>query len=355
MKTIVLTGGGTGGHIIPHLSLIPLIKKDFKNIVYIGTKNGLEFDIMSKKQGINFKSISAVKLQRDKKLENLLLPFKLVSSICQAKKILKEIKPSIILSKGGFVSVPVCIAGKLLKIPVVSHESDLSIGLANKIIYKTCSSFCTSFEDTSKNLKKAVFTGSPIRPELFLGNKQIAYNKTKVSQNKPTILIIGGSTGALTLNNKIYEALPELLKTYNVIHIVGKNKGDKSKTFKDYCQLEYCQNIQDILAITDIVISRAGSNAIFEFLALKKPMILIPLPKNASRGDQIENALYFENKGFSKTILQENLTKEFLLKAIKEIEKNKNFYISNMSKNLENLNGAKNIYSQILKFAKPNN
>ena len=352
MKTIVLTGGGTGGHIIPHLSLLPLIKKDFQNIIYIGTDNSLEEQIMSKQKSVTFKSISAVKLERDKKLKNLTLPFKLMSSICQAKKILKEIKPTVIFSKGGFVSVPVCIAGKMLGIPVISHESDLSIGLANKIIYKVCSSFCTSFETTAVNLKKAVFTGSPIRQELFLGNKQTAYNQTKVSPNKPTILIIGGSTGALNLNEKIYESLPEILKDYNVVHIVGKNKGDKTKVFKDYCQIEYCENIQDILSITNLVISRAGSNAIFEFLALKKPMILIPLPKDASRGDQIENAKYFEQKGFSKTILQENLTKQTLLNQIKEIENNKNFFTTNMSKNQESLNGSKNIYNQILKFSK---
>ena len=352
MKTIVLTGGGTGGHIIPHLSLIPLIKKDFEKIIYIGTNNSLEEKIMSKQKDVNFKSITAVKLERDKKLKNLTLPFKLLSSICQAKKILKQAKPDIIFSKGGFVSVPVCIAGKLLGIPIVSHESDLSIGLANKIIYKVCSSFCTSFEKTSINLKKAVFTGSPIRQELFLGNRKTAYNQTKVSQNKPTILIMGGSTGALNLNEKIYESLPEILQKYNVIHIVGKNKGDTTKIFKDYCQIEYCENIQDILSISDIVISRAGSNAIFEFLALKKPMILIPLPKNASRGDQLENAEYFKQKGFAKVILQENLTKQTLLNEIKEIENNKNYYLKNMSQSNNYLNGSKNIYNQIIKHTK---
>lgn len=347
MKTIILTGGGTGGHVIPHIALLPLIKKDFNKIVYIGT-NGIEKEIISKQQDIVFETITATKLKRDCLLKNLTIPFKMMSSIIQAKKILKKYKPDIIFSKGGFVSIPVCIAGKLLKIPIVSHESDLTIGLANKIIYKTCNTFCTSFKKTSQNLNKAVYTGTPIRKEILNGNKEKAYSLTNVDKLRPTILVMGGSTGALKLNEKLYESLPKLLKEFNVIHIVGKNKGDKTKIYPNYCQLEYCHNIQDIFAISDFVISRAGSNAIFEFLALKKPMILIPLPKTASRGDQIYNANYFEQKGFSKTILQENLTSELLLKEISYLKENKEKYIKNMSNSSIIVNGTNNVYHEIL-------
>ncbi len=347
MKTIILTGGGTGGHVIPHLGLLPLIKKDFNKIIYIGT-NGIEKEIISKQKDIIFETITASKLKRDCFLKNLAIPFKIISSINQAKKILKKYKPDVIFSKGGYVSIPVCIAGKLLKIPIVSHESDLTIGLANKIIYKTCTTFCTSFEKTSQNLNKAVYTGSPIRNELFNGNKESAYTLTKLDKLRPTILVMGGSTGALKLNEKLYECLPEILKEFNVIHIVGKNKGDKTKNYPNYCQLEYCHNIQDIFAISDFVISRAGSNAIFELLALKKPMILIPLPKSASRGDQIDNANYFEQKGFCRTILQENLTTQTLLKEITYIKQNKQNIIKNMSNSSIIINGTNNVYHEIL-------
>ena len=347
MKTIILTGGGTGGHVIPHLSLLPFIRKDFDKIVYIGT-NSIEKEIMSKQKDVIFETISAVKLKRDSIFKNLSIPFKLISSISQARKILKKYKPSVIFSKGGYVSVPVCIAGKLLKIPIVSHESDLTIGLANKLIYSCCDTFCTSFEKTAKSLSKGIYTGSPIRKELLNGNKDNGYNITKVSKTKSTILVMGGSTGALKLNKALYETLPKLLKTYNVIHIVGKDKGDSSKVFKNYCQIEFCHNIEDIFAISDIIISRAGSNAIFEFLALKKAMILIPLPKQASRGDQIDNAKYFEEKGYSKTILQENLNPNLLLETIEDLQKNKQIFLNNMKNNTIHLNGAENIYHEIL-------
>jgi len=355
MKTILLTGGGTGGHVIPHLSLLPFIKKDFDKIYYIGTPDGIEKDIiLNSKEDISYYSIPAVKLKRDNFFKNLALPFKLLTSIQKAKKTLKKLKPDVIFSKGGYVSVPVCIAGKMLKIPVVSHESDLTMGLANKIIYRFCNVFCTSFEKTAQGKDKAVFTGSPVRKQLFNGNKTIGYNLTKVNPNKPTILVMGGSTGAKALNEKLYESLETILKEYNVIHIVGKGKGDKTKIFKDYCQLEYCHNIEDIFAITDIVVSRAGSNAIYEFLSLKKPMILIPLPKGASRGDQIDNAKYFLDKGFCEVILQEDLTKNNLLNAIKKLKQNKNYYLVNMQKT-QSLNGAENIYKQILGCLKKTN
>lgn len=352
MSKIILTGGGTGGHIIPHLSLKPLIKNTFNNIVYIGTKNGLEYEIISREKDISFESICAVKLDRSKIFKNFLLPFKVFSSINQARKILKKHKPDVIFSKGGFVSVPVCIAGKLLKIPVVSHESDLTMGLANKIIYRFCDKFCTTFESTAQGLKKAVYTGSPIRPEILKGNKETGYILTGVDKTRPTILVMGGSTGALKLNEALYSALPTLLETYNVIHIVGTGKGDKSKRYNNYCQIEYCYNIQDIFAISDLIVSRAGSNAIYEFLALTKPMLLIPLPKDASRGDQIDNAKYFESLGYSKTLFQEDITTEKLINEINSLYSNKEQYINKMKTATNTLDGAENIYKVILSSLK---
>ena len=234
MKTILLTGGGTGGHVIPHLSLLPHLRKHFDKIYYIGTSSGIEKEIISKEKDIKYFEITAPKLERDKKLSILSLPFKLLKSVCMAKKILKKIKPNIIFSKGGFVSVPVCIAARLLKIPVVSHESDLTLGLANKIIYKVCTKFLTTFESTSKTLKKAVWTGAPIREQLFKGSREQARRFLDLSPSKQTVLIMGGSTGAMNLNKIVYSALPELTSKYNIVHLVGKNKGDNTKIYKNY-------------------------------------------------------------------------------------------------------------------------
>ena len=349
MKTILLTGGGTGGHVIPHLSLIPHLQKHFDRIYYIGSHSGIEKEIM-KNERVEYFAISAPKLRRDAKLSSLLIPFKLIKSINLAKRILKKTKPNVVFSKGGFVSVPVCIAAKLLKIPIISHESDLTMGLANKVIYKLCSIFCTSFPNTKK-LKKAIYTGSPIRQSLFTGNKTEALKIANITKELPTILVMGGSTGALNLNKALYEILPHLTKKFNIIHIVGKNKGDKTKVFKNYTQIEYCQNIQDLFCISDFIVSRAGSNAIFEFLALQKPMLLIPLPKNASRGDQIDNANYFESLGLCKTLLEENLTPKTFEENINYIISHKNEYISNMKNSQLLLNGAQNILKEILTLA----
>ena len=349
MKTIVLTGGGTGGHVIPHLSLLPLIKKDFNNIHYIGSENGIEKEIISKHSELNYHSIPTVKLERKFTFKNFAIPFKLISAINKAKKLLKTIKPNVVFSKGGFVSVPVVIAAKKLKIPVVSHESDLSMGLANKIIYKFCNAMCTTFEKTANGKKRCVFTGSPIRTELFYGNKEKLFSTLPISRNKKTILFMGGSTGALRLNEVLYQTLPKLTETYNIIHIVGKGKGNINIKFDNYCQIEFTHNIEDFFAISDLIISRAGSNAICEFLALKKPMLLIPLPKNASRGDQIENANLFKQLGYANVLPQEELSSTRLEKEIKLLEENSSTLINNMKK-AKNENGSQNIYNIIKKY-----
>ena len=351
---IVLTGGGTGGHVIPHLSLLPYLKKHFNKIYYIGSCS-FERDIMSKQKDVKYFSITTTKLQRDKFLKNLALPFKLLKSVCQAKKLLKELKPNVVFSKGGFVSVPVCIAAKLLKIPVVTHESDLSLGLSNKIIYKFCTTLCTTFPKTAQGLKKAIYTGSPLRQELFCGSKQTALQQTNLPQNSlPYLLIIGGSTGAESLNKTIFASLPTLTKHYNIMHITGKGKNNPNlnSVYKNYYQCEFCNNIQDLLALSDFIVSRAGSNAICEFLALNKPMLLVPLSNSASRGDQVQNANYFKNNNIAKVLNEENLTPTTLLKNLKELQNNKNLFIQNMKLSPINKNGTENILNIILKNTK---
>lgn len=354
MKTIILTGGGTGGHIIPNLSLIPLLKQHFEKIVYIGLNNSLESELLKLYPEVTFEGISTPKLIRDKLLKNITLPFKLIKSINTCKKILKKYKPQVIFSKGGFVSLPVCIAGKLLNLPVVSHESDLTLGLANKIIYHCCTTFCTTFESTSKNLKKAVFTGSPIKSELFFPHPQKAYEISNLSPLRPTILFVGGSTGAQDLNQAVYNALPVLTKKYNVVHLTGKGKLNKNITSPHYYQTEFVLNIQDFLSISQVVVSRAGSNAICELLALKKPMLLIPLPKNASRGDQIQNANYFLKNGFASVLYQNQLTTQTLVDKIDLLLAKKSIYEKTFSTHPQVnklLNGTQNILTQILKVS----
>ncbi len=345
---IVLTGGGTAGHAIPNIALLPYLKTYFSEISYIGSENGIERELANKNK-VTFYSIPTTKLKRSLSLSNLLIPFKLICGINHARKLLKQLVPDVVFSKGGYVSVPVVIAAHQLKIPVVSHESDLTMGLANKLTSKYCQSVCTSFSLTAQNLKNGVCTGSPIRNELLNGNKETVFKKHNLNRNKPTILVMGGSLGANAINTAIFSLAPTLCEKFNIIHIVGKGNVNNNISQKNYVQIEFTNNIQDYFSACDYVISRAGSNAIFEFLALKKPMILIPLPKDQSRGDQIQNAEYFESHGYALTFNQEKLSDtQALLNSIDKLILKQDYYINNMKK-LKANNGTKNLFEQIKK------
>lgn len=346
MKKIVFTGGGTGGHIYPNLAIIDEIKNKAE-IFYIGS-NGMEKEIINEKN-IPFYEIKTCKFKRNFSPSNFLIPFKLLSSINQAKKILKKIKPNIIFSKGGYVSLPVVIAGYLLKIKVISHESDLTLGLANKICLKFSKIMCTSFEKTAKSIgKKGLYTGSPLRKKLLRGDKNIAKKLFKNFNGNPTILVVGGSLGSKKVNDLIFKSLKKL-SNFNIIHLVGKNNLNKNlANFNNYVQLEFSNNMQDLYALADIIISRAGSNVINEILALKKPNILIPLSKKASRGDQILNAEYFKELGYSYILYEEELSTSVLINSINEVLKNKDLYINNMKKS-KNILANEKILDLLLK------
>lgn len=326
MKKIVFTGGGTAGHVMPNIAIIEEIKNKAK-IYYIGSK-AVEKQIVEK-QNIPFFEISSTKLKRNFSLSNFLIPFKLLKAISQSKKILKKINPDVVFSKGGYVALPVVIAAKKLKIKVISHESDITMGLANKLCKNKSDLICTSFESTAKNLKNGLFTGSPIRKQIFCGNKTKAKALFKNYLPKPTILIVGGSLGSKTINQIVHKSLNSL-KNFNIIHIVGKGNINDNIKMDNYVQIEFSKNIEDLYAFSDVVISRAGSNAINEILALNKPNILIPLSKKASRGDQILNANYFKQKGYSKVIFEEDLSPITLVENIKDVLKNKQKYINAM-------------------------
>ncbi|MEG1500023.1 MAG: undecaprenyldiphospho-muramoylpentapeptide beta-N-acetylglucosaminyltransferase [Clostridia bacterium] len=335
MKTIILTGGGTAGHVMPNVALLPSLRKEFKKIYYIGTEKGIESSIIKKEKDVVFIPIKASKLIRKFTLKNLMLPLKLLSSICECKKILKELKPSAIFSKGGYASVPVVIAAKKLKIPVVSHESDLSMGLANKIIYRYCKSMCTSFLETSKGKNKCVCTGSPIRESLLHGQKSKVLNKFNQNKKLKTILFFGGSLGAGKINEVVFSSLDDLTKKYNVLHITGKKNMRQTKCYKNYFQTEFANNIEDFFDACDLAVCRSGSNSIFELLALKKRMLLIPLPKEESRGDQIENAFYFKKKGYADVLEQKNLSKENLIAKIDDCLKKGPIEIGKSESNIQ--------------------
>ncbi len=346
MSKIVLCGGGTAGHVMPNIALLPYLKKQYDQIHYIGS-NGIEKKLISQFPFVKYHEISCVKLIRSLTLKNLSIPFKLIKSVNECKKILKQINPDVIFSKGGYVSVPVVLGAK--NIPIIAHESDYTMGLANKLIYKKANTMFFSFEETCKKYKKGRLSGPPIRDEIMHGSAQKAKQQFNIKNNLPCILVVGGSMGAKAINEVIYKCIPTLCKKYNIIHITGKNV--TKLTHPNYFQIEYCNNIQDVLALANIIVSRSGSNAIFEFLALKKPMILIPLPKASSRGDQILNANYFVSKGFAKAINQEDLTQQTLINTINEVEKNKNEYINKMH-NAKISNGTKIILEELLKYKK---
>lgn len=334
MKKIIMTGGGTAGHVTPNIALFPRLKELGYEINYIGSYNGIEKTLIEE-QGITYYGISSGKLRRYFDPKNFSDPAKVVKGYFQARSLLKKLKPDIVFSKGGFVSVPVILAAKHAKIPAIIHESDLTPGLANKIAIPAASRVCCNFPETLKHLPegKAVLTGSPIRKELFEGSAKKALAFTGLSGNKPVLLIIGGSTGSQFINETVRRLLPDLQKTYDIIHLCGKGKLDISlNTFPGYIQYEYInQELSDLLALADIVISRAGANAICELLALRKPNILIPLSASASRGDQILNANSFQKQGFSYVLDEDTLTDSQLLTAIKTVSEKKSDYISAMN------------------------
>lgn len=333
MKRIILTGGGTAGHVTPNIALLPRLRELQYDIHYIGSYTGIEKELIEKQQ-IPYHGISSGKLRRYFSLKNFTDPFRVLKGFSEANHLIKTLKPDVIFSKGGFVSVPVVIAGKRNHVPVIIHESDMTPGLANRISIPSAYRVCCNFPETLKALPedKAVLTGSPIRQELMTGDPEKARAFCGFKDEKPVILVVGGSLGATAVNQAVRAILPELLKDFQVIHLCGKGKLDTSlNNLEGYIQFEYIQDeLRHLFALSDIVISRAGANAICELLALQKPNLLIPLSASASRGDQILNARSFERQGFSKVLEEETLTNELLLDTVHELYDNRQQYVTAM-------------------------
>lgn len=332
MSKIILTGGGTAGHVTPNLALLPELHSRGYSIQYIGSKTGIEKDLITQ-ASIPYHEISSGKLRRYFSLQNFTDPFRVLAGYGQALKILKREKPDVIFSKGGFVAVPVVLAAKALHIPTIIHESDMTPGLANKLCIPSAHKVCCNFPETLNYLPadKAVLTGSPIRRELMSGDRLAGLNFTGLSSGKPVLLIIGGSMGSVKVNAAVRSILPRLLETFQVIHLCGKGNVDESIKLSGYVQYEYIgAELKDLFTLADVVISRAGANAICELLALHKPTLLIPLSAAASRGDQILNAKSFAKQGFSAVLEEEDITDEILHARINEVYADRMKYIQAM-------------------------
>lgn len=318
MKTIVLTGGGTAGHVSPNLALLPHLLDRGYTVHYIGTRDGIEKK-MTAVDGITYHEIQTGKLRRYFDVKNFSDPFRVLTGCVQSLLLLKKIRPDIVFSKGGFVAVPVVWAAARLHIPVLCHESDLTPGLANRISGRYAKKICTTFPECAKALgSKGVHTGTPLRGALFEGDRQKGLSLAGFDGSKPVLLMMGGSQGAQAVNKVLREALPLLLPTFNVLHLCGKNNLDPALDHTPgYRQIEFLSDdLPHALAAADIVLSRSGANALCEFHALKKPMLLVPLPLSASRGDQILNADSYAARGLAHVLPQEEMTAETLAAAL---------------------------------------
>jgi len=333
MKKIVLTGGGTAGHVTPNIALIPSLKKLGYEITYIGSYEGIEKKLIEQ-EGIPYFGISTGKLRRYFAKENFTDPFRVLKGYDEARKLLKKIAPDVVFSKGGFVAVPVVSAAGLQKIPTIIHESDMTPGLANRLCVRYARKVCCNFPETVSSLPKgkAVLTGTPIREALYHGDPEKGMALCGFTEKKPVLMIMGGSLGAAPVNDWMRRVLPELLQDFQVVHLCGKGKLDESlSSVRGYVQFEYIQEeLPDLFALSDIIVSRAGANAICEIAALAKPNLLIPLSARASRGDQILNARSFERQGYSKVLEEEEITAEKLVQTIHDLYREKDTFISNM-------------------------
>ncbi|MDO5435222.1 MAG: undecaprenyldiphospho-muramoylpentapeptide beta-N-acetylglucosaminyltransferase [Clostridia bacterium] len=333
MSRIVLTGGGTMGHVTPHLALIPHLLEAGYEIHYIGTENGMEAPKMRSMQGVEYHAVKTGKLRRYFSWQNFTDPFRVIAGAFQSAHLMGRIRPDVVFSKGGFVAVPVVFGAWVRGIPVLCHESDLTPGLANKLCKPFAKRFATTFPECAEALGgKAEMTGTPLRPELFAGDRARGLRFFGFSGERPVLLMMGGSSGAQSVNAALRAALPEITRTFDVAHICGKGNLDETLNgTKGYAQVEFLdEDLPDAFACTDMVLSRAGANALCEFQALSRPMLLIPYPKGASRGDQILNAASLEKRGLCRVLKQEEMTAETLARAVNDTWRDRDTLTANL-------------------------
>ena len=312
---IALTGGGTAGHVMPNLALYDEFQKRFDNIIYIGNKEKIEYDLCTK-NNIDFFACESIKFDRSKIFSNILIPFKMPAYIRQAQAILSNNSIDVVFSKGGYVALPVVYAAKKLKIPVICHESDFSMGIANKLTSKFAKGIITCFPQTLTKNNVKVFA-NPVRQAIFEGDAGKIYAKHALNASIPVLLVVGGSMGAKAINDAVYAAIETLTQRYQVIHICGKSLTPLSH--KNYYQLQFADNIQDYIAASDMIISRCGAGASTELNALNKKALYIPLENKASRGDQVLNAEYQQDNGYALVLHEKDLNTQNLLKTLDKL------------------------------------
>lgn len=335
MKKILFTGGGSAGHVMVNLALIPRYLQEGWSVDYIGSETGIERQLTEGMKDVRYHAIATGKLRRYLSWQNVKDPFKVIQGVGQAYRIIRKIKPDIVFSKGGFVSVPVVLGAWLNRIPVLIHESDLTPGLANRISIPFASGVCTTFPETAEGVRSGKFRhiGPIVRPELLQGSAQKGRAICGFDRSKPVLMVMGGSLGAKKINETVRAALPELSKHFQIVHLCGKNGLDRSLEAPGYKQFEYVnEELPHLLAMTEAVVSRAGSNAIFEFLALGKPMLLIPLPKGQSRGDQLLNAESFRKSGYCEVLQEQQMTAASLAEEAVKLYANREDYRRNMGR-----------------------
>ena len=355
MRKIVLTGGGTAGHVTPNLALIPRLLEDEWEIHYLGAANSPEQSLISRLPAVTFHEISVGKLRRYFDPKNLTDPFRVIRGTFQARSIIHEIRPSVVFSKGGFVSVPVVYGAAMNHVPIVIHESDMTPGLANRLCKPFAKAECCTFPEALKYCRgKGVHTGTPIRPEVLGGDPAAARARFGFSELRPILLIVGGSSGAQAINQCVWKALPDLTDNFQILHLVGKgNINTLCHGTDNYRQYEYLnEEMADAYACADIIVSRAGANALCEILAARKPALLIPYPKSASRGDQLLNAESFRSRGFSYVLMQEDMTSQTLVKAIENLYHDRGLLYEKMLAE-PTANGIDAVLEQIYKYANP--
>ena len=354
MKKIVLTGGGTAGHVTPNLALIPRLQADGWEVHYIGAANSPEQNLISQVPGVTFHCVSVGKLRRYFDLKNFSDPFRVIKGVGQATGIIHKLGPNVVFSKGGFVSVPVVYGAKLNGVPIVIHESDMTPGLANKLSAPFAKVECCTFPEAVKYTKgKGVHTGTPIRPEILSGSAQAGRERFGFSDHRPVLMVMGGSTGAQAINQCLRQALPRLTGNFQILHLCGRGNLNSAFTgTQNYVQVEYLnEEMADAYACADVVVSRAGANALCELLAARKPALLIPYPKSASRGDQILDAESFRARGLSHVLMQEDMTPETLARAIERLYHERGNLYQAMDAEPTG-NGIDAVLEQIYKYAK---
>ena len=351
---IVLTGGGTAGHVTPHLALIPKLQKEGWEIHYIGSENGMERELIGAIEGVTYHGVKSGKLRRYHDMKNFTDPFRVIAGMGQAAKLIRKLKPNVVFSKGGYVSVPVVYAAALNRVPTLIHESDMTSGLANKLSLPFAKVLMCTFPETAKEAgEKGLYIGSPIRDELLRGNRERGLKTFGFNDSRPVLLVVGGSLGAQAINRAVRKALPKLTQCFQVLHICGNGNTDSVyEGMQGYTQTQYLNEaMPDAYACADVIVSRAGSNTICELLALRKPSLLIPYPSTASRGDQEINAASFLRRGFSRVLEQSDLTPETLVERVVEVYRDRGELIDCMNRE-PMTHSVDRIMEQIHKYAR---